>query len=285
MNYRHGFHAGNFADLFKHAVLLNFLRALRENKAPLQVVDTHAGAGQYDLSNPTFARSKEAEAGVGYLLSGEVPDSLKPLSDYVWAKNRAAGFTQRIGLYPGSPLLVLDHMTAGGRYVGCELREDDYEWLKDTVLPRGGKARRTDGYEAAVEAAEADSDLLLLIDPPFERFEDYERINETLREVLTRRPEAKALVWLPLKDLETFDRFLRHMECELLEDQTGQGGPEVVVAELRLRPLTNPLKMNGCALVLVNAPASVSEAVQAIGEDLAAVFAEAGGKSVVWALD
>lgn len=284
MNYRHGFHAGNFADLFKHAALLNFLRALREANTPLQVVDTHAGAGQYDLSDPTFSRSKEAEAGIGYLLGGEVPESLKPLSDYVWAKNRAAGFNTRIGIYPGSPLLVLDHLTAGGRYVGCELRKDDYELLKGVVVPRG-KARHTDGYEGAVEAAEDDKDLLLLIDPPFEKFEDYERINECLRDVLKKRPTAKALVWLPLKDLETFDRFLRHMECELLEDQTGEGGPDIAVAELRLRPLTNPLKMNGCALVTINAPASVVQAMGEIAEDLAKVFAEPGGKSAVWTLD
>lgn len=284
MNYRHGFHAGNFADLFKHAVLLNFLRALRETGQPLQVVDSHAGAGQYDLSDPTFSRSKEAEAGIGYLLGRDVPPSLIPLSDYVWAKNRAAGFKTRIGLYPGSPLLVLDHLTAEGRYMGCELRKDDFERLRETVTPRG-KARHTDGYEAAVEMAEPDKDLLLLIDPPFEQFEDYERINLCLRDVLKKQPNAKALVWLPLKDLETFDRFLRHMECELLEDQTGEGGPDIAVAELRLRPLTNPLKMNGCALVTVNAPASVVEAMRDIAEDLAQVFAEPGGKASVWTLD
>jgi len=285
LNYRHGFHAGNFADLFKHAALLSFLRALREEGVALQTVDTHAGAGQYDLSDPTFARSKEAQAGIGYLLGHEVPDSLKPLSDYVWAKNRAAGFGERLGIYPGSPLLVLDHLTAAGRYLGCELRTDDYERLKELVVPRGGKARHTDGYVAAVEAAEAGQNLFLLIDPPFEKFEDYERINDTLRDVLRTQPGARALVWLPLKDLETLDRFLRHMECELLEDQTGEHAPDITVAELRLRPLINPLKMNGCVLVAVNAPKAVTAAIEAIAHDLAQVFAEPGGKASVWTLD
>lgn len=285
MNYRHGFHAGNFADLFKHAALLSFLRALREENRPLLTLDTHAGAGQYDLSDPTFARSKEAEAGVGYLLGGDVPESLKALSDYVWAKNRAAGFGGRLGLYPGSPLLTLDHLTVADRYMGCELRKDDYERLKELVGPRAGKVRHADGYQVAVEEAECDKALFLLIDPPFEKFEDYERINETLRDVLRKQPAARALVWLPLKDLETFDRFLRHMECELLEDQTGEAGPDIAVAELRLRPLVNPMKMNGCVLVAINAPGAVVEAIGAIGRDLAQVFAEPGGKASVWALN
>ena len=81
MNYRHGYHAGNFADLAKHAAVLALLRAMRDG-GPLLVVDTHAGAGAYDLSDAAFARSKEAEAGVQTLLAGDAPDSLGPLADY-----------------------------------------------------------------------------------------------------------------------------------------------------------------------------------------------------------
>lgn len=282
MNYRHGFHAGNFADLAKHAATLSFMRALRSGGA-LRVVDTHAGAGLYDLSDAEFARSKEAEAGIKYLLSQDVPDSLKPLSDYVWGKNKQAGFTTRIGIYPGSPALILDHLPAGGDYTGCELREDDFRTLKARIEPRGGRAVRDDGYEVVLKLLHSDHNLFVLIDPPFERFDDYERINDTLAEVLSLRPDAKVLIWLPLKDLETFDRFLRHMECRLLEDQTGEG-PDIDVAELRLRPLTNPMKMNGCALVTINAPPQVLAELEAIVQDVIAVFGEPGGKASVWKL-
>src|SRR5690349_5531515 len=145
MNYRHGFHAGNFADLAKHAAMLTLLRLLRNNEKPLLVVDTHAGAGYYDLSNPDFARSKEAEAGIKYLMSRDVPESLKPLADYVRAKNAKAGFKGQIGIYPGSPVLILDHQRAGDQYVGCELRDDDYRLLHDRIEPRG-QAIKADGY-------------------------------------------------------------------------------------------------------------------------------------------
>jgi 23S rRNA (adenine2030-N6)-methyltransferase len=274
MNYRHGFHAGNFADLAKHAALLALLRDLRQGETPLLVVDTHAGAGAYDLSDPDFARSREAEAGIKALLGAEVSDSLKPLAGYVRAKNAAAGFSGRIGLYPGSPLLVLDHQRPADDYVGCELREDDFALLKRRVEPRG-QAVREDGYDVAVEAADDDKDLLYLIDPPFERGDDYVRIVDCLHDVLALRPDARALVWLPLKDLETWDAFLRHMERDLVEGDLVRA-PDILAAELRLRPLTNPMKMNGCALVSVNPPEGFAPQLEAIARDVASLFGEPG---------
>ncbi|MEI9905906.1 MAG: 23S rRNA (adenine(2030)-N(6))-methyltransferase RlmJ [Asticcacaulis sp.] len=271
MNYRHGFHAGNFADLAKHAALLALLLQLRDGP-PLLVVDTHAGAGFYDLSNPDFARSKEAEAGIKALLGATVPESLKPLADYVRAKNRKSGFFDRVGIYPGSPVLVLDHQRAEDDYVGCELREDDFRSLRDRVNPRG-QAVREDGYAVAVEAANDGKDLFYLIDPPFERPDDYAKIIECLTGVLGLRPDARALVWLPLKDLETFDAFLRHLERAFAALTPT---PDVAVAELRLRPLWNPMKMNGCALVAVNAPDGFVTQLQTIVADVVTVFGETG---------
>lgn len=273
MNYRHGYHAGNFADLAKHAALLVLLRLLREGQKSLRVVDTHAGAGAYDLSDPDFARSKEAEAGIKHLLSHSVPESLKPLADYVRAKNASAGFHNRVGLYPGSPVLTLDHLRAEDDYIGCELRPDDYALLRDRVEPRGN-AIQADGYAIATQVAEDsdDHDLLYLIDPPFELPGDYAAIVTSLTDVLDLRPDAKALVWLPVKDLETLDSFLRHMERDL-------GGADLVVAEIRLRPLWNPMKMNGCALVAVNAPEGFADVLGAIARDVVAVFGDAGGEA------
>lgn len=287
MNYRHGFHAGNFADLAKHAALLALLRLLREGEAPLLVVDTHAGAGAYDLSDETFARSREAEAGIKALLSTKVPESLKGLADYVRASNARADFRDRVGLYPGSPMLVLDHLRRGDDYVGAELRPDDFALLRQRVEPRG-QVVREDGYDVAVEAANDDKDLLYLIDPPFERADDYSRIVETLHDILALRPDARALVWLPLKDLETFDAFLRHVERDLAErdvlDDEPPRAPDLIAAEIRLRPLINPMKMNGCALMAVNAPEGFIATLTAICDDVAAVFGEPGASARVRAL-
>ncbi|MFT4075845.1 MAG: 23S rRNA (adenine(2030)-N(6))-methyltransferase RlmJ [Asticcacaulis sp.] len=272
MNYRHGFHAGNFADLAKHAAILAMLRLLRDNDRPLLTVDTHAGAGYYDLSNPDFARSKEAEAGIKYLMGRDVPESLKPLGDYVRAKNAKAGFKGRIGIYPGSPTLILDNQRAGDQYVGCELRDDDYRLLHDRIEPRG-QAIKADGYKVALQTTEGDEDLLYIIDPPFEKPDDYHRITDTVRDLLTLRSDARFLIWLPLKDLETFDAWLRHMEREMGDMA------EIQVAELRLRPLWNPMKMNGCALVAVNAPEGFAPRLEAICQAVVTTFGEAGAEA------
>lgn len=273
MNYRHGYHAGNFADMAKHAALLALMRMLR-GKEVLNVVDTHAGAGLYDLTDAEFARSKEAEAGIKALLGGEVPDSLKPLADYVRARNARAGFTDRVGLYPGSPVLITEHMTGSDTYIGCELREDDFERLTQAIGSRG-KVKTRDGYDWAVREAAVGANLFL-IDPPFERFDDYVRITDTLSAIQTASPEARALIWLPLKDLETFDAFLRGLERA--------GVSDLEVAEIRLHPLDNPMRMNGCVLVAMNAPEGFSEILSAIATDVVTVFGEAGGKARHYAL-
>jgi 23S rRNA (adenine2030-N6)-methyltransferase len=113
-----------------------------------------------------------------------------------------------------------------------------------------------DGYAAAGARTPAAGRVLVLIDPPFERPDDYRQVVETLTAVRGKNRQAQALVWLPLKDLETFDGFLRDMEDALQAP--------ALVAETRMRPLTDPMKMNGCALVLVGAPAGMAEHLEAI---------------------
>lgn len=252
MNYRHAFHAGNFADLVKHAGLLRLLAELTASGGPLTVIDTHAGRGLYDLGAEEAKRSGEAEAGVLKLrTAGDAPPELAPLRKAV-ADLNGGGSMRR---YPGSPWLIAEALRPGDRYVACELRGEEHDALR-TVLKGRGEAVRTlnaDGYAAAVAEAPAKGRVLVLIDPPFERADDYARIVETVAALRRKNPGAQALVWLPIKDLETLDSFLRDLEDEV--------AAPMLVAEARVRPLSDPMKMNGCALVLVDGP------------DLAAPFA------------
>jgi len=241
VNYRHAFHAGNFADLVKHAGLLRLLGELRSG-APLQVIDTHAGRGLYDLAGPEARKSGEAEAGVVRLMqAADAPAEFAPLKEAVAALNRDG----QVRRYPGSPWLIAETLRAQDRYLACELRPEEHNALAS--LAKDYKTMRTlcaDGYEVAAERAQGRA--LVLIDPPFERADDYARIVETVAAVRRRSSEAIVLIWLPLKDLETFDAFLRDLE-------DASPGP-LLAAETRMRPLTDPMKMNGCALVLVGGP-------------------------------
>lgn len=271
MNYRHAFHAGNFADLHKHAILLAMLSALQGESEALAVVDTHAGAGGYDLAGEMARRSGEAQAGIFRLKAAiDAPAVLQPLLDAVALMNGGkAG-----DLYPGSPRLIARALRPADRYTGCELRDDDADLLRKTLAPHAkARALQADGFETAAKEAGKGGRAFVVIDPPFERPDDYDRIVATTRAVLARAPDAVLAIWLPIKDLETFDAFLRGMETV---------AKTLLVAELRLRPLTDPMKMNGCAMVMIGAPGAVDAAAAEAGDWLAARLGEPGGRSRVW---
>jgi 23S rRNA (adenine2030-N6)-methyltransferase len=269
MNYRHSFHAGNFADLLNHALVLWLVKA-RQETGPLTVFDTHAGAGLYDLSGDG-TRSKEAEAGVERLMTA---DGRTPLMDALAAQVAAINPDGGVRYYPGSPLLIADALKDGGRYVGFELNPPVRAMLAEALAGRtNAQAREGDGYAEVVAEAAKVRGPLVLIDPPFEKPDDYVRSAETAIAVVKRDPTATVAIWTPLKDLETFDGFIRRLQ--------GKAGP-TLVAEARLRPLTNPMKMNGCALVVVNPPAGAEAAANEICGWVANALGEAGGRAEVW---
>lgn len=271
MNYRHAFHAGNFADLVKHAALLAVLADLKRaaGDVTLSVVDTHAGRGLYDLGGAEARRSGEAEAGVARLMAGaEAPDAIQPLIAAVRALNPGP----RVTRYPGSPWLIAEAMRPGDHYAAFELRAEEHAALATAIQGRPGvRTRNADGYAGAADALPTQGPALVLIDPPFERADDYAQIVETLVAVRRRNAGARALVWLPIKDLGTFDAFL----CELEDARLGEG----LVAEARLRPLNDPMKMNGCALVWLG-PADVSTALTSICDWVVAALGENGQSKV-----
>ena len=254
MNYRHAFHAGNFADLVKHATLTVLLEALQRDAAPLQVLDTHAGAGAYDLSGGMAGKTREADAGIVRLMDdGNAPPAFDALEAAVRRLNPEGG----VRYYPGSPLLIAERLRPDDGYIGCELRPDDHAALTQTLgaFPNA-EARLGDGYAEAANQFRRGLRSLVVIDPPFERSDDYENILGAVAAARALDAGVHFAIWLPLKDLETFDAFLRG-----LEDRSPGG---FLVAEARLKPLHEPLKMNGCAMVLIDPPAGVEAPLRAI---------------------
>ena len=271
MNYRHAFHAGNFADLQKHAILLALLEALKAQTPALSVIDTHAGAGAYDLGGEMARRSGEAEAGIFRLIeSGDAPAVFAPLI----ARFRAMNGGQDGPLYPGSPLLIAGGLRRDDRYTACELRDDDFDLLRRSLAPYAfAQASKADGFETAAARAGRGGRAFVLIDPPFERPDDYARIVGATRDVLARDPDAVLAIWTPLKDLETFDAFIRALETVT---------DDALVAEVRLRPLLDPMKMNGSAMVMVGAPASIEPAVAAATEWIVERLGQKSGSARIW---
>jgi 23S rRNA (adenine2030-N6)-methyltransferase len=272
MNYRHSFHAGNFADLVKHSLVLWLLRT-RQRAGPVTVIDTHAGGGLYDLSGDAV-RSKEAEAGVARLMAAEGrPPLIEALAKEVAAVNPDGGGR----FYPGSPVLVARALGAADRYVGLELNPPVRALLEEALAAwPNARARGGDGFDEALALAKTTPAPFVLIDPPFERPDDYVRAADTAAAVLRADRKAMVAIWTPLKDLETFDGFMRRIE------QAEVGG--ALAAEARLRPLTNPMKMNGCAMVVLNPPPGTEAAASEICNWVASTLGDPGARAEVWSV-
>jgi 23S rRNA (adenine2030-N6)-methyltransferase len=276
LNYRHAFHAGNFADLVKHGAITLIVDRLVALPEPLLVVDSHAGAGTYDLGGEMAQKSGEAEAGVLRLMADEAaPEAFRPLKAAVLNANRNGV----IRTYPGSPVLIADRLRRDDEYIGAELRPDDFALLSKALAGSHGYARgvQNDGFNLVKLRAGDARRLFVLIDPPFEQADDYDRILDALGPVLKRPHPATVLIWLPLKDLETFDRFLRGLE--------GLSPPAALAVEARLQPLTDPMKLNGCALVILNPPSSIEAPLKAIAEWVVKAAGGPGGIAKIWKLN
>jgi 23S rRNA (adenine2030-N6)-methyltransferase len=251
MNYRHAFHAGNFADLLKHAILTRLLRALTAARGPLTIIDTHAGAGLYDLRGDAARRTGEGEAGVGRLMdAADAPRVFDDLKAAVRLANRGTD----VRYYPGSPALVESALRPQDRFLACELRADDHAALK-AALPRqaGAVVLKANGWTAALDhAPAAPMRLLMLIDPPFERPDDAEQAKDLSARVLRRNAGAVIAIWAPIKDLTTYDALV--MDCR----EVTAPAP-MIVAEVRLRPLVDPMRMNGCAMIMINPTPGLDE--------------------------
>ncbi|MBY0337398.1 MAG: 23S rRNA (adenine(2030)-N(6))-methyltransferase RlmJ [Acetobacteraceae bacterium] len=249
MNYRHAFHAGNFADALKHALLVWLLRALARKETPFRVLDTHAGIGRYDLSGEEARRTGEWERGIGRLL--DVADG--PLADYV-AAARAEGDRH----YPGSPAIAQRLLRPQDRLVLVELHEADHATL------RAGFARdtriavhRRDAWEA-IRALTPFPERrgLILMDPPFEQPGEFDRLADAVRELQRRARSHIQAAWYPIKHRAPVRAFHTRLRDEGVRD--------VLAAELWLREPLDPQRLNGCGLAVVNPPFGFEDAARDI---------------------
>jgi 23S rRNA (adenine2030-N6)-methyltransferase len=240
MNYRHAFHAGNFADCMKHALLVWLLRALAAKPAGFGVLDTHAGLGAYDLSASAAERTGEWRAGIGRLL--DIAEG--PLADYV-GLCRAAGAP---AAYPGSPALVRALLRPQDRLAACELHPEDHAALRARFRrdPQVAVHLR-DGWEALKALTPfPERRGLILIDPPFEQEGEFDRIAASLGLLAQRFRGAVVACWYPIKHRAPVRAFHTTLQEAGLRD--------LVAAELWLREPLDPQRLNGCGLLVANPP-------------------------------
>jgi 23S rRNA (adenine2030-N6)-methyltransferase len=246
LNYRHAFHAGNFADVFKHVLLARVLMHLRAKEAAFRVIDTHAGAGRYDLSASEAARTGEWRHGIGRLLAsppdGEALSLLKPYLDCVRTERGAT----EPGFYPGSPVIALALSRPQDRLIFCELHSDERQTLATAVNNRRVKVLESDGW-AALKAQLPPTERrgLVFIDPPFEEPGEFQRFEQGLVDAVRRWATGIFMFWHPIKDAHETEAFSRRI--------ARLGIPKILRVELAIRPVRADA-LNACAILTVNPP-------------------------------
>jgi 23S rRNA (adenine2030-N6)-methyltransferase len=265
MNYRHAYHAGNFADVLKHSVLFALIQALQAKETPFAFIDTHAGSGCYALDSEEAGKTGEYRDGIARLLfpdlqqggqaaSRPLPPLLRHWLDAVLA---LPGNEHGLKLYPGSPLQAARAMRSIDSAHLCELHPDEATLLRE-VFHHDARVHvhHRNGYEALKALLPPKEKRgLVLIDPPYEAQDaEYRLIEAALKMALQRWPTGIYAIWYPIKQRSQVQPFLRWLQhC---------GAKRVLRAELLVHPDDSPLRLNGSGMAILNAPWNLDQVLR-----------------------
>lgn len=273
MNYRHAFHAGNFADIHKHVVLLALLERLTRKPKPLMYLDTHAGRGRYDLRSAEALRSDEWQSGIARL-RGHTPQT-EDVRRYLDAVSPALSDELR---YPGSPILALEALRETDRVVFIEKQLEEAYALQQCVRRhRGVSVVHGDGYAALkTYLPPRENRGLVMIDPPYESEREFADLVRALTFGLKRWPNGVFALWYPVK---------AGAEVARLHGALRESGlRKLLLAELSVRPADSPLGLNGSGMIVANPPWQLDEELRPVHAELHAALSPEGkgGARVEW---
>lgn len=244
MNYRHAFHAGNFADVFKHVILTRLIEYLKLKDKAFRVFDTHSGIGTYDLTSAEAQKTDEWRLGVERALSAHAPDAVHKLLK-PWKEAVAAAGENK---YPGSPLIAHGLLRKIDRLSLYELHEEDAASLEK--LFEGDfqtRVSQMDGWLVPVtHIPPKQSRGLVLVDPPFEDGHDFDRMIEFLKSTQQRWAGGVVALWYPIKKRDHTDDWLETLRMLKF--------PDLLNAELYIREPRASGMLNGCGMVILNPP-------------------------------
>lgn len=258
MNYRHAYHAGNFADVVKHAVLALLIERLKQKEAAFRVIDTHAGPGLYDLDSDEARRTGEWRQGIGRLMSRKLDPTLEDLLKPYLTAIRIANGGSGLARYPGSPWIARELMREQDRLTAIELHPDDAGSLHARFAgDRQAKTIALDGWLALGSfIPPKERRGLVFVDPPFEQRDDFEKLIAGLKTAHRRWPTGVYALWYPVKDLVAIDM----LRAELARS----GIKRLLRGELLIRNRGAFGRFNGTGLVICNPPWHFEETLNAL---------------------
>jgi 23S rRNA (adenine2030-N6)-methyltransferase len=248
MNYRHAFHAGSFADVFKHAILTRVLVHLRGKTAPFRVIDIHAGAGLYDLASEESGRTGEWRDGIGRVFDAVLPAPAGELVAPYLAVVRSFNPDGVLRHYPGSPLLVARLLRPQDRLVACEIAPAAAAALAHRLRPiQQAKAIEIDGW-MALEAYVPPNERrgVVVLDPPYEQPDDFARLAAGLAAAYRKWPTGIYLAWYPIKGRDAPDGLARALRRSGIEKS--------LRLEMTIAAPAADGRLAGCGVIVVNPP-------------------------------
>ena len=249
MNYRHSYHAGNFADVMKHALLCLSLQHLQQKPKPFFVLDTHAGVGFYDVTDTPAQKTQEWVDGIGRLYQRQdIPNSLRHYLELVEQAN--AGLAE-LKFYPGSPWFSAQMLRPDDRLILCELHPQDGLALAENfaTVPQVQVKTPANGYqELKANLPPKEKRGMVLIDPPFEQTNEFEQVEKALTAALKRWQSGSYVVWYPIKNEQGVVEFQRAVKA------LAGPGENVFAVDFWVRSGLTAKGMNGCGMLFINPP-------------------------------
>lgn len=247
MNYRHLYHAGNFADVFKHIILIAILQSLSRKEAPFCYLETHGGAGGYYLELLERQAIKEHEEGIGHLIghAASLGPELHPIiNDYL----KIIQYYQYPGMYPGSPLIAEKIIRSQDRMILMELHSEEYSDLKKLMNKKSHIAvHHLDGYQGLkAYLPPKERRGLILIDPPFEKRDEWNSLINALISSIKKFSTGVYAVWYPIKDKLAVSNFKMAIKKSI--------EAEILVSEITVYPEDAELGLMGCGMLIINPP-------------------------------
>jgi 23S rRNA (adenine2030-N6)-methyltransferase len=276
MNYRHAFHAGNFADVHKHSVLARILAHLCLKPAAFRVIDTHAGAGRYDLSGAEPSRSGEWRQGIERIWQarreGNAHAFLAPYLEAVAAFNPGG----KLRIYPGSPLIAENLLRPQDRLIACELEPHSAGLLAAALRgDRRAKALAIDGWTAlGAYVPPKERRGLVMIDPPFEDAADFMRLSNMLSAAYRKWPTGIYLLWYPIKERRAPDALARRLRK--------LGVANVLRSELTRGPPRPDAGLIGSGLIVINPPFTLEQDLRTFMPVVCAMLSPEAASRTEW---
>lgn len=264
MNYRHAYHAGNFADVFKHAVLTRIIVYLQRKEAAFRVIDTHAGTGQYSLASEAALKTGEWQDGIGRLTGAKLPATVMALMQ-PYLDIALPMVADKAATYPGSPLIARKLFRKQDRLTAIELHPEDAKSLaKNFAGDYQARIIELDGWLAlGAHLPPKEKRGLVLIDPPFEEKGEFERMIDGVVKAHKRWPGGIYALWYPMKKRAEVVRYRNAMAA--------CGVPDIIDAELSVRD-SGGEKLDGCGMTIINPPFTLEAELRVMLAALAPVL-------------